>query len=173
MGADDQFEASDQSRVAEANIIRSAGRIKHTANGRPPREQVGKNALTHQQMADALNPQFRAHRHLGTSRSSGAWLCKSQASQSNEIRGEGTTWKAAPIVAATEAAQQGLEAAPIAVASLSVSAAFQAHRHLGASRNSGAWLSKSQDSQSNDFGGERTARMTAAMNVLRSTVKSL
>jgi hypothetical protein len=80
MGADDQFEASNQSRVAEANIIRLAGRIKHTTNGRPPRERVGKNALTHQQMANALNPHFQAHRHLGASRNSGAWLSKFQDS---------------------------------------------------------------------------------------------
>ena len=91
MGADDQFEASDQSRVAEANIIRSAGRIKHTANGRPPRERVGKNALAHQQMADALDPHFQAHRHLGASRNSGAWLNKFQDSQSNDFRDERTT----------------------------------------------------------------------------------
>ena len=55
-------------------------------------------------------------------------------------------------------ATRKIVAAPIAVASLSVSAAFQAHRHLGASRSSGAWLSKFQDSQSNDFRGERTTR---------------
>ena len=68
-------------------------------------------------------------------------------------------------------ATRKIVAAPIAVASLSVSAAFQAHRHLGASRSSGAWLSTFQDSQSNDFRGERTTRMTAAVDVLRGTVR--
>ena len=85
MGASAQFEAENHSKIAEASTIRSAGEIKHIANGRPP-GQVGKNTLTHHQMEDALSSPFRAHRHLGATRNSGAWLLgKFQVSHSNDF----------------------------------------------------------------------------------------
>ena len=73
VGASAQFEADNHSKIAEASTIRSAGEIKHIANGRPP-GQVGKNTLTHHQMEDALSSPFRAHRHLGATRNSGACM---------------------------------------------------------------------------------------------------
>ena len=74
VGDSAQFEAGNHSKVVEASTIRSAGEIKHIANGRPP-GRVGKNTLTHHQMEDALSSPFRAHRHvhLGDTRNSGAW----------------------------------------------------------------------------------------------------